>query len=94
MENQEHKYFDEKFKELAENMDKMKLNEYVEYVNNPKRMFRVNFFAGIARGFGMAVGFTILGALVVYVLQWIVRLNLPVIGDFIADIVKLVNHRL
>lgn len=82
---------DSKVKDLAAAMEKMKFAEYVEYINNPKKMLATNFLAGIARGLGMAVGFTILGALLLYVLRQLVLLNLPLIGDFIADIVELVN---
>jgi hypothetical protein len=78
-------------KELALALEKMKFAEYVEYINNTKRMLATNFLAGIARGLGMAVGFTILGALLLYFLRQLVVLNLPLIGDFIANIVELVN---
>lgn len=79
---------------LIMSMEKMKIAEYVEYLSDMKRMLAANFLAGVARGFGMAIGFTILGALVLYSLQKVVLLNLPLIGDFIADIVKLVNESL
>ncbi|MGI6607042.1 MAG: DUF5665 domain-containing protein [Peptococcia bacterium] len=78
-------------KELALAMEKMKFAEYVEYINDTKRMLVTNFLAGIARGLGMAIGFTILGALLLYLLRQLVVLNLPLIGDFIAQIVELVN---
>ncbi len=81
-----------KVDELATAMEKMKLAEYVEYLHNTRRMLLINFMAGLARGLGMAVGFTILGALVVYMLRKIVLLNLPLIGDFIADLVRLVDY--
>jgi hypothetical protein len=54
----------------------------------------LNFIGGVARGFGIAVGFTILGAIVLYILQKLVVLNLPLIGSIIADIVKIVNQKL
>ena len=68
--------------------------EYVEFLNNKRRMLYTNFLAGIARGLGMAVGFTILGAILVYLLKQVVFLNLPLISDFIANIVQLVNESL
>lgn len=79
---------------LVESMEKIKIAEYVEYLGNIRKMLYVNFIAGLARGLGMAIGFTILGALVIYFLQKLVLLNLPLIGDFIANIVKLVNYSL
>ncbi|HHZ17398.1 MAG TPA: DUF5665 domain-containing protein [Peptococcaceae bacterium] len=84
----------ERLKDLALVMEKMKLAEYVEYMNDPKRMLLTNFLAGIARGLGMAVGFTILGALLLYLLKQLVMLNLPLISSFIAQIVEMVNENM
>jgi hypothetical protein len=53
-----------------------------------------NFIAGLARGFGMAIGFTLLGAMVLYLLRQAVFLNIPIIGNFIAEIVKIVQDNL
>lgn len=77
--------------ELAEGMEKMKLAEYVRLLERPWRLMYINFIAGVARGAGIAVGFTILGAVVVYFLKKLVVLNLPLIGGFIAEIVKMVQ---
>ncbi len=79
---------------LADTMDKMRLAEYVEYLNNTKRLLIVNFIGGLFRGFGMAIGFSILGAVFIYILRRLVMMNLPIIGDFIAEIVKLVQRHL
>ncbi len=87
-------YLEQKIEELGVALEKMKLAEYVELLNNPTRLFYLNFFAGIARGLGMAVGFTILGALLLYTLQQLQVLNLPVIGELIAQIVKIVQSNL
>ena len=82
-----------KIAELAVAIEKMKLSEYVRLLENPWRLLYVNFISGVARGFGMAVGFTILSALVIYVLQRLVILNLPLISDLIADIIRLVREQ-
>ena len=68
--------------------------DYVHYLEHPKKVFFSNFVAGLARGFGASVGFTLLAALILYILQGIVKLNLPVIGEFISDIVSIVNSNL
>ena len=73
-------------------MEKMKLAEYVELLNNLPRLLWINFISGIARGLGMAMGFTVVFALVVIILRHLVKLNLPIIGDYIAEIVKLVQE--
>jgi hypothetical protein len=54
----------------------------------------INFVGGLFRGLGMAVGFTILGAIVLMLLRRLMYLNLPIIGDFIADIVRIVQEHL
>ena len=63
-------------------------------LRHPRRLFWINFWSGIARGLGMAIGFTILAAVVLYLLQRVILLNLPLIGDFIADIVQIVQKQL
>ncbi|WP_407638197.1 DUF5665 domain-containing protein [Caldanaerobius polysaccharolyticus] len=75
-------------------MEKLKLVEYMELLQNPWRLFWLNFIGGLYRGLGMAVGFTILGAIVIYFLQRLVALNIPVIGNMIAQIVKIVQQNL
>ncbi len=61
---------------------------------NLKRLLWINFLSGIARGFGMAVGFTILGAIMIAFIQRITVDNLPGIGRFLADVVRLVQENL
>lgn len=82
-----------KLVQVAQDMENLNLNEYLEMLRHPRRMLYVNFAAGLARGLGMAVGFTVLGAVVIYILRWVVLLNLPVISGFIADIVEMVMQR-
>ena len=83
-----------KIEELSINIEKMKLAEYVELLNQPKKLLFLNFIAGVARGLGIAVGFAVLGAFAILILRRLVVLNLPLIGDFIALVVKLVQTRL
>jgi hypothetical protein len=80
--------------ELSSNMERLRLAEYVEMLENPRRLLFTNFLLGLARGFGTAIGFTILAALVLYILKKIVILNMPVIGDFIADLVEIVQTQI
>lgn len=84
----------QKIDDLSIQIEKLNLSEYIELFRNPRRLLYVNFLSGVARGFGMAVGFTLLGALVIYMLQRLVILRLPYIGDFIADIIKIVQKEL
>ncbi|HHY38266.1 MAG TPA: hypothetical protein GX507_05000 [Clostridia bacterium] len=79
---------------LATSMEKSSIAEYVEFYKRPFRVIYVNFLAGVARGFGIAVGITILGAVVLYILQRSFVRNIPMIGSFIAEIVRIVEMEL
>lgn len=76
---------------LSMQFEKSKLGAYVDLMQNPVRMIFMNFFAGLARGFGFAMGFAILGAIVLYFVERLVVLNIPVIGGVVTEIVKLVK---
>lgn len=88
------KNISKKVDEISINMEKSKFTDYVNYLENPKRLLWTNFLAGLSRGFGIAVGVTILGAIVMYLLEMIVGWNLPVIGKFISEIVRIVEEDL
>lgn len=60
-------------------------------LGNKKEIFVRNFIAGISRGVGIGIGVTIITAIVVYILQRIVRLNIPLIGEYISDILEIVG---
>ena len=77
-----------------ERLERLRLPEYVCYLEDRRRFLLMQFLGGVARGLGMAVGFTILGAALVLVLQGLAQRNLPVIGDFLAQIVQIVQRRL
>ncbi len=83
-----------KLDRISFNMEKTKIKEYVEYLEHPRKMLFSNFMAGIARGFGASIGFTLLAALIMYVLRYLVQWNLPIIGKFISDIVNIVNNNI
>lgn len=75
-------------------MERHSLAELIELFRNPRRMLLLSFASGVARGFGIAVGFTIIGALFLYTLGRVAALNLPVIGEFIAEITRIVQGEL
>jgi hypothetical protein len=66
----------------------------VKLLDRPWHLLWLNLISGMARGLGMAIGFTLLGALLVYVLQRSVLQNLPIIGRVIAELVKIVERQL
>lgn len=83
--------FQKQINSLAHVLERINLSEYITYLNNPRRMLLLNFVNGLVRGLGIALGATILAGIVLIFLKKLVFLNLPVIGGFIAELVKIVN---
>ncbi len=83
-----------KIDHISLNMEKFKFVDYVYYIEHPRKMLFANFLGGLARGFGAAIGFTLLGAVALYLLQTVVMWKLPVIGQVITDIVNIVQNNL
>ena len=81
----------DRFLEAAE---RMRLGDYIAFESDRKRRLLDAFWQGVARGLGIMVGFSILGAAVLYILQDIARRSLPGISDFVAQVVALVQLRL
>ncbi|WP_379161271.1 DUF5665 domain-containing protein [Paenibacillus sp. sgz5001063] len=79
---------------LVQQMEKARIAEYTQLLNSPWRLIWLNILSGTARGLGIALGFTFFAATIIYVLQVLGALNLPIIGDYIADIVRIVQHQL
>ena len=63
-------------------------------IGNKKEIIKRNLLAGIFRGVGIGVGITIISAILIIVLQKLIKLNIPVIGDYITDIVTIVQKNL
>jgi hypothetical protein len=80
-----------KLDEISKHIQKINIIEYIELVRSPRRMLLINFVSGLARGFGVAIGATILGAIFLIFLLKLAQLNLPIIGEFLAKIVKIVE---
>ena len=74
-------------------LTKNNILDLAELLGNKKELLLRNLMTGIAKGIGIGIGFTILTAILLIVLQKIVTLNIPIIGDYIADIVKIVESK-
>lgn len=75
-------------------LERSRIAEYTELLNRPWRLIWLNILSGVAKGVGIAIGFTFFAATIIYVLQLLGALNLPIIGDYIADIVRIVQRQL
>ena len=65
--------------------------ELTYLLGNKKEIMIRNLIAGIFRGVGIGIGVTIITAILIIFLQKIVALNIPVIGEYISDIVDIVQ---
>lgn len=66
--------------------------ELLYVLGDKKEIIKRNFLAGIFRGIGIGIGVTIITAMIVIFLERLVKLNLPVIGEYITDIVNIVEN--
>ena len=77
---------------LTRTMEKTRIAEYVDYLEHPWRLLWTNFLIGLARGLGGTVGLAIVLGVLVFVIQNLIMLNLPVISDFIADFIRMIQE--
>jgi len=77
-------------KELVKVFEAAGVVDYLEYLSSGKRIMWVNFRAGIARGFGITVGMTLVVAVFIWVLTMLV--DLPVVGEYFAEAKQKVNE--
>ncbi len=85
---------DKRLQGIAADMERTQMADYVDLLNRPRTLIWKNLLAGTARGVGIAIGFTFFAATILYVLRILGALNLPIIGDYIADIVRIVQIQL
>ncbi len=84
----------QKIAELSKQLEKANIAEYIEYHRRPGRVIYISFLSGMARGFGIAIGASVLAAIFLYLMSLLIKLNLPVLSRFIAEMVDLVTKQL
>ena len=57
--------------------------DYLQYLQSGKRIMWINFKAGVAKGFGITFGMTVVLGMVIWILTMLI--SLPVIGEYFAD---------
>lgn len=78
---------------LVKQLESMRVAQYMELLEKPARLIFINFVAGISRGLGIAIGATLVFALMIEGLRQLILLNIPGIGNFIADIIRIVESK-
>ena len=85
------KKISDKIDKINKSLEESKIMEISYILGNKKEIIKRNLLAGIFRGVGIGIGITIVTALIVFILRRLIMLNIPVIGDYIADIVEIVE---
>jgi hypothetical protein len=83
-----------KLYDVERKLERANLAGFMELLQKPARLIFLNFLGGLARGFGIAIGLTIIASLFLIFLSRLATLNLPIIGEYIAELVKIVNQHL
>ena len=86
------KELDKKIDELNKNFEKSNLEEISYILGNKLEIAKRNLLAGILRGVGIGIGFTLITAIILAILQRIVVLNIPIIGEYIGDILDIIER--
>ena len=79
---------------LSQRMEWMHLDAFLRYAHHWRKRLFFDFLSGIVRGIGFSIGFSVLGALLLYLLRNVAVSNLPVIGRFVAEVVRIVESNL
>ncbi len=66
----------------------------LEQMNDRRERLLSAFLSGVLRGIGTMIGFAVLGTALLWLLQSIARANLPLISDFLAQVVTMVKLRM
>lgn len=77
---------------LISKIEKSNIHELVYVLGNKKEIIKRNLLAGISRGIGIGIGVTLITAILILILQKIVTLNIPVIGEYVSDIIDIVER--
>jgi len=88
------KKINQKIDDINEKIEKSKIFQMSYVIGSRSEIIKRNLLAGIAKGVGLGIGVTIVSAIIVYILQRIIRLNIPIVGEYIADIVSIVQRSL
>ena len=77
--------------DLNRNLIKNNINDITNLLGDRRKLLITNLIAGISRGVGIGIGVTLISAILILLLQKIVTLNIPVLGEYISDIVDIVE---
>lgn len=84
---------EENINKLNDSLVKNRWIELSEIMGNWKKLIWRNFISGISKGVGIGIGVSIISAIIIITMQRIITLNIPVLSNYIADIVEIVETK-
>jgi len=82
----------EQLVKIDNKMNEKNIIDILELLGNTKKRLLRNFTSGIAKGIGAGIGFYLITAIIIYIVQKIIKLNIPVISKYISDVVEIVQN--
>ena len=79
------KKINQKIDNINKKLDKSGIIEMSYIMGSKKEIIKRNLIAGMSRGIGIGIGITLISSIIVYFLQKLIKLNIPVLGEYIAD---------
>ncbi len=83
-----------RLKVLSEKVNRYAVAEMLAFKKSPVRTLVVVFLGGLAMGAGMALGLTVFSGLSIIFVQEIIELELPLIGEVLAEVVEVTEEHL
>lgn len=77
-------------KKIKESLSSHGFQDFLQYLQSPWRIFWSNFLAGIARGFGIVVGMSVVLGIAIWIISQMV--NLPLVGEYFEKAQEYINH--
>mgnify|MGYP006924660477 CR=1 FL=1 len=87
-------YVERKLEILVHHLEAMRIADYIQLLEKPGRLIMVNLVAGLARGLGIAIGASFIFALMIEILRRLIMLNIPGIGNFVAEVLRIVELKI
>ena len=77
---------------LNQTLTKNQFLELMELLGNKKEILKRNLISGMAKCICICIGFYLLTAVLILILQKIVKLNIPIIGQYLADLMEIAQN--
>jgi hypothetical protein len=81
---------DADIKHLIKSLDALQYGQFMTYLRSKRIIVLNNFLAGLAHGFGVVVGMTLVVAIVGWVLTQMI--DFPLVGQYVADLKNLLEN--